>query len=164
MNDNVDEYEDIKMALLFRDRGWSEIEMPLEIRDDDDDWSETLRRNGWFHSDLLGHVDGICIDLYTRALDERPSQSRYRWLVEYTATSISKTIVIERWQDLIDFLAHVSSTMLVALLPGDTAHVLEDLFDQTASRVEQRKYQEDRERELQKQTAAAATGEREEKP
>jgi hypothetical protein len=130
--------DDLKTVLLYRDRGWSEVETPLQFGDDDYEWSQILDRNGWLHATTLGAADGISVDLYQRRPDER--SSRYPWLVEYNTTSLCKTIVIERWQDLIDFLAHVSSTMIAAVLPGDTAYVLDDFFEKSPHRAEKRKH------------------------
>ena len=133
---------DVKTALLYRDRSWSEVSNPVQSRDDDTDWTTVLRRHGWARLQTLGAADGISVDLYDRRLDTEPC--RYMWLAEYGTPNLCKTIVIERWQDLIDFMAHVSSTMLAAILPSDIAYVLEDLLDRTPYRVEeQKRYERD---------------------
>ena len=133
-NDDADA-NDVHTALLYRGRDWQEVENPIQTDAADTNWGEVLRRNGWRLTTTLGHEDDIGIDLY-----ERCSQAacRYRWLAQYKTASLCKTIVIERWQDLIDFLAHVSSTMLAVVLPADTGCVLEALFEKTPPREEAR--------------------------
>lgn len=114
-----DGFDDLKMVLLYRDRSWSEVETPLRIPDGNDfsEWREVLHDNGWLLSTRLGNNNGISLEIYDRYTKAEPC--RYRWLVEYNTSGPCQTIVIERWQDFIDFLAHVSSTMLVASLPED---------------------------------------------
>lgn len=127
---------DANMALLYRDCTWTEVENPVQSREGDTDFSEVLHRNGWLFSQTIGDADGISVDLYHRRLEAEPC--RYRWLAEYNTADICKTIVIQRFQDLIDFLAHVSSTMLAVVLPGDLAYVLDDLLDKTPYRIEEK--------------------------
>ena len=118
--------DDTKTALLYRDRTWSEVETPIKIADEVNDWRHNLRQNGWEISSSLGNPNSVSIDLYDRVHDA--GSCRYRWLVDYATSNLCKVIVIERWQDLIDFLAHVSSTMLAAVLPHDTADIMEEFF------------------------------------
>lgn len=125
---------DTNMALLYRDRDWTEVENPVQSREGDTDFSEVLHRNGWLFSQTIGDADGISVDLYHRRLEAEPC--RYRWLAEYNTSDICKTIVIQRFQDLIDFLAHISSTMLAVVLPGDFVYVLDDLLERTPYRAE----------------------------
>ena len=128
--------DDVKTALLYRDRSWSEVSNPVQWCKDDTDWTTALRRHGWARLETFGAADGISVDLYDR---RNTDPCRYMWLAEYGTPNLCKTIVIERWQDLIDFLAHVSSTMLAAILPDDIAYVLEDLLERTPHRVEEKK-------------------------
>lgn len=139
-NDGTAADNDANTALLYRDRTWTEVENPVQSRDDDTNFSEVLYRNGWMFSQTIGDADGISVDLYQRRLDAE--LCRYRWLAEYNTSGICKTIVIQRFQDLIDFLAHVSSTMLAVVLPGDIAYILDDLLDKTPHRVDKKRQEQ----------------------
>lgn len=80
---------------------------------------------------------------------------RYKWLAEYNTSGPCQTIVLQRWQDLIDFLAHVSTTMLAVVLPPDISMILDELFEKTPHRIEERKRQrEDWQRVLREKAAA----------
>jgi hypothetical protein len=128
--------DDLSAVLLWKDRAWSEVETPLVLGAEDEDWTAILRRNGWWQSTTIGSEDGIGVDLYER--DPKGETCRYQWLVSYNTFSLCQTIVIERWQDLIDFLAHVSTTMLAVVLPPDASSVLHDFFEETPYRQRKR--------------------------
>jgi len=135
-------------ALQYRDRAWSEVEFDFPWNSDVD-LVETAHRNGWWRIQTLGDSDGLSVDVYARGEDAGLEKKDVSWdgplyLATYNFSETWEYIILPRVQDLIDFLAHVSSTMLAAILPHDITRILHDLCEKTPSRMEEHKRERER--------------------
>ncbi len=128
--------------LQWRDRAWSEVEFDF-LWEDNGDLDKAVRRNGWSCFETLGHMDGLSVNLYSRdATSEAPRNAASeapRYFACYNTPDDWNIIVIPRLQDLIDFCAHVSTTMLAALLPEDASMLLDELCEKSSWRASERK-------------------------
>ena len=131
-------------ALQWRDRTWSEVDFPWD--DDGGMFFDYLaRKNGWRKLDELGDTVGtLSVTTYERR-DYDDDDAEPLFFVNYSTSNRSKMVVLPRLQDLIDFLAHVSPTMLASMLPGDTSMILYELFEKTDYRARERERERERE-------------------
>jgi hypothetical protein len=111
-----------KKALRFHDRTWSEVPYPLVGYDERVDFNEWMHKNGYNKHASYGSDAGIGITLW----DHHPEPY---WIADYCTACLCTLIVLDSWQDLIDFLAHVSTTMLMTMLPGRADEILDALCE-----------------------------------
>ena len=135
------EAADAEPALQFQNRAWSETVLEFSWVQDED-FRDAAHRNGWSCTQALGSEGGIGLDIYERRqgtpdLKERPLGAPL-FLASYKTANAWQFIVLPRWQDLIDFLAHVSSTMLAAVLPSDASTIVYELCEKTDARSRER--------------------------
>lgn len=120
-------------VLRYYDRCWSESDFEIPLDDDGGyvDW-QLIRQMGGDEPGL-----GISLLIFRRRL-EKMKEGEPRYFADYGIGSLCQEIIIPREQDLIDFLAYVSPTMLLATLPQDGSTILDDLCEQSPWRVKQR--------------------------
>ena len=139
--------------LQWRDRAWSQVEFDFKWNEHGD-LKESARRNGW---SLIQTIDagGFGLELFERN-GVPPSEPRF--FACYNMPSTWEIVVLPRLQDFIDFLAHVSTTMLVTLLPRDAGDILHDLYEKSPWRIEQRRRERERERERERDVSTRDGG------
>jgi hypothetical protein len=128
-----------KKVLQWRDREWSEVDFVWDI-DDIDSFEEAAHKNGWHQLDELGneHGGGLGVVIYERDASEDETKEPL-FFAHYGTPHKCQKVLLPRWQDLIDFLAHVSPTMLASVLPSDTSSVLDEIFEKTDYRTRERR-------------------------
>lgn len=136
----------IMTTLCFRDRSWSEVELPF--LEDNGILDDKLRTHGYRCVDTLGSEDGLHVEIWEHAEDG--------WLAIYSTRDSWYPIKIDRIQDLIDFTAHVAPSILVAVIPSDAGRILSELCDRSAWRQEQRQEQRRQEEEEYRRAGAEA--------
>lgn len=121
-------------VLRYYDRCWSEsdFEITLDAAGNNDGW-HLIRQMGGDEPGL-----GISLLIFGHPPGHKMKEGEPRYLADYGIGGLCQEIIIPREQDLIDFLAHVSPTMLLATLPEDGSAVLDDLCEQAPWRVKRR--------------------------
>lgn len=118
-------------ALKYYDRSWSEIDF-------EDPSDEHGRPSGWSLIRQMGDEPGLGLGLRVYERVHAAEEGEPRYLATYTLGSVCQYVVLQRAQDFIDFLAHVSPTLLLATLPEDAMDILEDLAEKTPTRIKMR--------------------------
>lgn len=119
---------DSHKVLRYRDRTWDEVDSPVGPSAE---WEKAIRVAGYILETTFGCPGGWSVDMYS-------SMTTHTWLFDFSTSTFCHQVVVERWQDLIDFMAHISTSMLMAIVPEDTTQILEDLCDKTPTRVDGR--------------------------
>ncbi len=97
--------------LCYCDRAWTERDSPLKWTTDDFD--ATFKEAGYHNTDTIGlEHGGWWAEIYTNL-------EGTNWLFDITSGGKTTLVLVERWQDYIDFRAHISSSMMPGLWPNE---------------------------------------------